>query len=278
VSVACSPLSGSAFPLGESTVTVSATDLRGNGASRTFKVIVRDTTVPRLTHQTPRPGSFLRALTSLTGAAADVPDASGLSHVVIRLRRHPASGDALAGKYWKPGTGWVDEVSDLAVSGSGDWSVTDTLPTGTDLPDGRYLVVGYPFDNAGNTRYYGSAITIDGTAPAGAFTTPTDGASVTSLSSIRGSAADAGSGIARVLVRLRQVNNPRNAADDKWWTPGSGWGDAATVLKTDNAASWRVTDACPQPEDVTPGRYYLYLYVTDRAGNRTDIRISITRP
>jgi HYR domain-containing protein len=46
--VPCSPLSGSTFPLGETTVTCSATDAHGNTGTATFKVKVVDTTAPTL--------------------------------------------------------------------------------------------------------------------------------------------------------------------------------------------------------------------------------------
>jgi hypothetical protein len=47
--VVCVPASGSTFPLGETTVTCTATDATGNHSQGTFKVTVRDTTAPVLT-------------------------------------------------------------------------------------------------------------------------------------------------------------------------------------------------------------------------------------
>jgi hypothetical protein len=44
--VTCTPASGSVFPLGTTTVTCSATDLRGNSASTSFTVTIQDTTPP----------------------------------------------------------------------------------------------------------------------------------------------------------------------------------------------------------------------------------------
>jgi len=46
VPVYCEPYIGSLFPIGETTVTVTATDKSGNTATATFKVIVQDTTPP----------------------------------------------------------------------------------------------------------------------------------------------------------------------------------------------------------------------------------------
>jgi len=48
VRATCLPPSGSTFRLGESTVTCSATDRRGNSGTATLRVTIRDTTAPRL--------------------------------------------------------------------------------------------------------------------------------------------------------------------------------------------------------------------------------------
>ncbi|MFB0958670.1 MAG: HYR domain-containing protein [Clostridiaceae bacterium] len=49
VEVIAAPISGSTFPLGTTTVTVSATYAAGNSASKTFTVTVEDTTPPDIT-------------------------------------------------------------------------------------------------------------------------------------------------------------------------------------------------------------------------------------
>ncbi len=60
VTPACSPASGSTFPLGTTNVTCSATDAAGNTASGSFSVTVRDTIAPsspsRRTSRSRRPG------------------------------------------------------------------------------------------------------------------------------------------------------------------------------------------------------------------------------
>src|SRR5207247_10076880 len=49
VSVSCTPASGSTFPIGATTVTCTATDVRGNGSTASFTVTVADTTAPVMT-------------------------------------------------------------------------------------------------------------------------------------------------------------------------------------------------------------------------------------
>ena len=63
-SFSCTAGSGSAFPLGATTVVCSATDSNGNSASNSFTVTVRDTTLPVITV----PADFTVEATSSSGA------------------------------------------------------------------------------------------------------------------------------------------------------------------------------------------------------------------
>jgi beta propeller repeat protein len=62
--ISCSPVSGSTFPLGSTTVSCSATDSDGNTALASFTVTVQDTTLPVLTI----PADILVEATSSAGA------------------------------------------------------------------------------------------------------------------------------------------------------------------------------------------------------------------
>jgi hypothetical protein len=66
--VTCTPASGSTFPIGETTVSCTATDAAGHTATASFVVRVRDTTPPSLTV----PGDFAVDATSPAGAAVGV--------------------------------------------------------------------------------------------------------------------------------------------------------------------------------------------------------------
>lgn len=81
--------SESVFPLGTTTVAVTALDAAGNSATRTFDVTVRDTTPPALT----LPGNVIAEATSATGAIVSygAPLASDLVGVAA-LNSTPASG------------------------------------------------------------------------------------------------------------------------------------------------------------------------------------------
>jgi hypothetical protein len=68
VPVNCTPLSGSTFPLGDTTVSCSATDSHGNSSSKTFKVTVQDTTGPVISNT---PDSIIARATDSSGAVVN---------------------------------------------------------------------------------------------------------------------------------------------------------------------------------------------------------------
>ncbi len=72
--VACTPASGSTFPLDLTRVTCTATDAAGNASSKTFTVTVRDTTPPGLTVPGPITKEATAPLTPVTLGAATAVD------------------------------------------------------------------------------------------------------------------------------------------------------------------------------------------------------------
>ncbi|MFP2909647.1 HYR domain-containing protein [Pyxidicoccus sp. 3LFB2] len=95
VTVRYSQASGTLFPLGATTVSVTATDAVGNAASCAFTVTVRDTTAPTLTC----PASFTAEATSADGATVGFPVATAsdavTSTVVLAYSREQGSVFAL---------------------------------------------------------------------------------------------------------------------------------------------------------------------------------------
>jgi len=75
--VVCSPLSGSVFPLGTTTVTVTATDASGNVAGGSFTVTVVDTTKPVVTI----PAAMTAEATSAAGAPVAIGQATATDNV-----------------------------------------------------------------------------------------------------------------------------------------------------------------------------------------------------
>ena len=81
------PASGSSFPVGDTTVTVSATDSAGNTSTSTFHVIIEDTVPPVLD---PHDDVLVTATSLSTTVTFDLPTATDLTHVTVTAS--PSSG------------------------------------------------------------------------------------------------------------------------------------------------------------------------------------------
>src|SRR5262249_27938231 len=93
---ACTPPSGSLFPITDTTVSCTATDTAGNSTTQTFHVIVRDTTAPTISG-TPADITGVEA-TSGSGAAVTYtsPTANDVVDGAVSVSCVPASGSTFA--------------------------------------------------------------------------------------------------------------------------------------------------------------------------------------
>ena len=93
VSVVASPASGSTFPIGLTTVDLSASDQAGNTATASFSVTVQDTIAPVVSV----PGNIVAEATSASGAAVSYPAPTATDVVgVTSLASNPPSGSMFA--------------------------------------------------------------------------------------------------------------------------------------------------------------------------------------
>ena len=92
VPVSCAPASGSAFPLGSTTVTCTASDSHGNNGSASFTVNVVDTTPPAIT----APAGITVEATGSSGVGAVTYSASATDNLdgAVPVSCAPASGSA----------------------------------------------------------------------------------------------------------------------------------------------------------------------------------------
>lgn len=124
VSVAGSPASGSTFPLGITTVNLSAVDAAGNTAGATFKVTVRDTTAPVIAS----PGNRVVEAAGASGAAVSFI-ATALDTVSGTV---PVVASPVSGSTFPIGTTTVNLVATDAAgnNASSTFTVTvvDTIP------------------------------------------------------------------------------------------------------------------------------------------------------
>ena len=202
--VSCSPLSGSTFPIGPTTVSCSSADTRGNVGTGTFVVTVSDTTAPVLV----LPGNLTAEATGPGGAAvAWTASASDAVDGAVSVACNPASGAAFALGATPVACGAADAAGNGAEGGfsvrivdttgpavqytgpttveatgpggasvtltgtatdlvDGDVAASCTTPAGATLPLGVHLVTCTAVDAAGNPGTMDVAVAVvDTVAP-----------------------------------------------------------------------------------------------------------------
>jgi flagellin-like hook-associated protein FlgL len=151
----CSPTSGSAFPIGTTTVNCSVTDSSGASDSGSFDVTVQDTTPPTVTP----PANVVASATGPTGAVVSYGTATATDLVDGSL---PAECDPLSGSLFPLGTTAVDCTStdDAGNTGTASFTVTvqDAGAPVVDVPDNVTVEATGP---AGATVNYGTVTATD---------------------------------------------------------------------------------------------------------------------
>ncbi len=130
VAITCSPISGSTFPIGITTVQCSASDTHNNAALGSFIVTVRDTTPPALSlpaNITAEATSASGAVVTYTATATDLVDGS-----------RPVTCDHASGSTFPIGSTTVQctatDTSGNTAHGSFSVLVRDTTPPALSLP------------------------------------------------------------------------------------------------------------------------------------------------
>ena len=130
VSVICSPVSGSTFPLGTTSVSCSATDTAGNIAEGSFNVTVQDTTAPELS----LPADIVVEATSPDGAVVEyTASATDLVDAVVSVICSPVSGSTFPLGTTSVSCSATDTAGNIA-EGSFNVTVQDTTVPELSLP------------------------------------------------------------------------------------------------------------------------------------------------
>jgi hypothetical protein len=230
---------------------------------------------------TPVSGSAVyHAMPTITGEAAD--NGSGVAKVELRLHRVVNS----VVEFWS-GTSWgatqVRFAATLNPATGGanvSWSKGSGWPGGANLSENTYYLTAYATDKAAkiasassNFKVFSDTVvptvsfTTASTTPVG--TTPVSGSTIyNAMPTITGVAADSGSGVAKVELRLHRVVN----SVVEFWN-GTAWGTtqvklAATLDPTTGGAnvSWSKSDGWPTGANLTDNTYYLTAYAYDKVG------------
>jgi hypothetical protein len=125
--VVCEPPSGATFPLGDTVVSCTASDTRGNATTRRFTITVLDTTAPQLS----LPGELLVEAPDASGAVVSYTvSATDLIDGPVEVLCDVASGETFA-----PGTTtvtcWASDSHGNTVYGS--FTVTVLAPPMAEL-------------------------------------------------------------------------------------------------------------------------------------------------
>jgi hypothetical protein len=215
--------------------------------------------LPRIAWLTPRP-SFLSTLTAMEGTVAgSVAEGTTGLKVWVAIQRFDGAyynGRAWGALQWLPAT-----VS------AGRWKLpVNLLPPAAALRNGRYNLIARADLPNGSNRAYVSVI-IDRTAPQVTILTPAHRSTVSALTTVAGQASDplAGSGVTRVLLAIRRLQ------DNRYWS-GRSWGTLPVALSNPvSAGRWTRSTALPAGLNLRAGYYQLTATAIDRAGNRTSV-------
>jgi hypothetical protein len=240
----------------------TCTDMSTNlGSTSEFSTAAQVSVTPDTTAPVVAITSPVRNSTAVPSAiTGNASDAGGVQKVQVTLRR------GKDGYYWN-GTAFVSAQFFLSTNyavgaTSGNWNVTNTLPTAGQLGEDTYLVAAYATDRAGNSSNVSSFFTLY-FAPTVDVTTPAHNSTVSNLPNISGTASDT-SGVQSVQVSLMR------SSDNKYWN-GSTWEVPQVFLPTNYVAgatngSWSITSTLPSGSALSHLRYYLRPRAVDING------------
>lgn len=142
VAVQCTPISGSTFALGTTTVSCSSSDTRGNSATDSFHVTVRDTTPPQILSVTASPEVLWPPNHNMIDVtvqviAIDAVDSNPVSHIISITSSQPING-----------TGDGDTSPDWTITGPLTAKLRSERAHGVDR---IYTITVETVDDAGNT-------------------------------------------------------------------------------------------------------------------------------
>ncbi|HEX5090464.1 MAG TPA: fibronectin type III domain-containing protein [Nocardioides sp.] len=281
-----------ALATGTYTVWRYATDNAGNSSVAVSSSVTVDGSAPTLANPVPANNSASTAWANIdcqSGSfsnrlCVDVSDTgSGVnaSTVTFKLVR-TSSNQCWNGSAWVAGTGCAAQPMTL-VSGAQYRSGGSAL---SGMTDGTYSVTFAASDNAGNASSLATTFTVENSAPTGTIINPSTsgytvgGCGTASVWDVCGTAADAGSGVDRVEIKLQ--HNGLLFASDRCLTSSGTWTAACNTTLTatvDGSGSWSyVTGALPGDGFLQWYGYTLTVYVYDRAGNLTTLTRDFDTP
>ena len=274
--VNCTPASGSTFPLGTTTVTCTATDHSGNGASASFVVKVVDDVRPVLTV----PGSITASATSSAGAIVNF-QATATDNVDANpsVSCTPPSGSTFS-LGTTPVSCTATDASGNSATGGFSITVVDTTPPLLSVPSPITIYAASPADAV----VYYSASASDAVDPhPSLFCSPPSGSSFAlRMTTVFCSASDAaGNGAtAGFTVRVIDSGAPVLTVPAGITASATGPGGATVsyaVGATDGFDAHPDVSCTPVSGSTFPlGTTTVACTATDHSGNGTSARFTVT--
>jgi hypothetical protein len=222
---------------------------------------------PDVAITSPADGAGVVGFSEITGTAK-ANNGAILSRVAVALGHRTASG---AYEFWNGNT-WITNIyfrlSTLNNS-AGTWRMS-SLPTGGNLTDGTYLIRAIAIDNYNQTSVVQTYFKLDSVPPVVTINTPSNGATLTSLTQILGNVDETGSGLQRIDMVIKRLS------DNMRWN-GNTWVNFETGISTvTNGISWNCSQNLPTGADLANGNYELKAVAFDNAGNVGVDTVTIT--
>lgn len=238
------------FTTKANTVYYIAVDGSSSDSQPSFSItysFIADAIAPVVSFTTPTNGMIVSNLRSIRGDVSENANGSGLSRVELFIQRRSDR------KFWN-GSSWV--ATRVALSTRIDangWARTSGNPSGTNLTGGAYTLQVVAFDRASNKSNAPIInITVDSVVPTIlTFTTPVNGATISSLPVIQGTVADnaGGTGIRLVELFIQRLS------DRKYWT-GTTWSSTSTILTTTiSGSNWKRSSGLPSGANLIAASY-----------------------
>jgi HYR domain len=280
VNTTCEPVSGSTFALGSTTVICSATDAAGNTGTKSFKVLVQDTTAPAISV----PADVVAEATGPSGAKVAYGDVSATD--IVDGPMNPSCSQA-SDTLFKLGTTTVTCTTTDAAGNKGSDSFTVTVrdTTAPDVQAPANMLVGNTSGTgADNVIYTGATATdlVNGKLPVNC--TPASGSTFPlGINTVTCKATDAAgnTGTATFTIEVQDQTKPTVTVPADITAEATG-PNGATVsyigVTAMDDVDGSLTATCSKASGtVFPiGTTTVTCSATDKAGNKGDNTFTVT--
>ncbi len=222
----------------------------------------------KITLKQPPDGDYIRGgLPPIGGCIYSWPDpwVWPLTGTWVAIQRD-SDGAFWSGSQWQGSSAWITVLVPVGLIYSGPWTLPVRLPSYADLSEGSYTISAHA-ETLDDKRDAQTHFKVDRTPPVVSITSPTDGAGLSSLTLISGSATDTGSGVVSCDVVLQRQSD-QLCWDGQNWSSGNPINTSGPSQFTgDYWSNWSISDNLPGDSDLLEGNYLITATALDRMGN-----------